>query len=57
MEVPADGLELSGAAMAVVVFKSSFLGRCLPFGPRDGEEGGSFLTIILGLPLLRELLD
>jgi len=43
--------------MAVVVFKSSFLGLCRPFGAMDGEDGGSFLTIIFGLPLLRDLLS
>lgn len=38
--------------MLVVVFKSSFLGLCLVFWLKDGEDGGSFFTIILGLPRL-----
>lgn len=41
--------------MFVVVFRSSLRGLCRPFGPSEGEEGGSFLTMILGLPLLRPL--
>lgn len=55
IDVPTDCLELRGAGMFVVVFKSSLRGRCRAFGPREGEEGGSFFTIILGLPLLRDL--
>lgn len=39
----------------MVVFRSSLRGLCRPFGPSEGEDGGSFLTMILGLPLLREL--
>jgi hypothetical protein len=55
IEAPADGLELSGAGMAVVVFKSSFLGLWRAFGAREGDEGGSFFTIILGFVLVRDL--
>lgn len=55
IEALPDGLELRGAGMAVVVFKSSFLGLCRAFGAREGDEGGSFLTIILGFVLFRDL--
>lgn len=39
----------------MVVFRSSLRGLCRPLGPSEGEEGGSFLTMILGFPLLRDL--
>lgn len=53
----ADGLDESPAG-AIFVERSSFRGRCRePLG-REGEEGGSFFTIILGaLPELRALED
>lgn len=55
IEAPADGLELSGAGTFVVVFKSSFLGLWRAFGAREGEDGGSFFTIIFGFVLFRAL--
>lgn len=54
MLAPAEGLELSGAGTFVVVFKSSRRGRWRPLAASDGEEGGSFFTIIFGFAWLRE---
>ena len=53
----ADGLDESPAgAAAMLVDRSSFRGRCRELFGREGEEGGSFFTIILGaLPELRVL--
>lgn len=53
----ADGREDSPAgAAAMLVERSSFRGRCRELLGRDGEEGGSFFTMILGaLPELRVL--
>jgi hypothetical protein len=55
----AEGLdERPAGAAAMFVERSSFLGRCRELFGRDGDEGGSFLTIILGaLPELRFLRD
>lgn len=55
MDVPAEGLELRGAGMFVVVFKSNFRGLCRACGPVEGDDGGSFFTTIFGLPKFREL--
>ncbi len=35
---------------AVFVFKSSFRGLCRELVGKEGDEGGSFFTIILGAP-------
>lgn len=44
-----EGRELSGAGMEdVFVFRSSLRGRCLELPGNEGDEGGSFLTVILG---------
>lgn len=56
MDVPAEGRELRGAGIFVVVFKSNLRGRCRAFGPIEGEEGGSFFTTIFGFAWFRELL-
>lgn len=40
----------------VLVFKSSLFGRWRVLAWREGEAGGSFLTIILGCPALPRLL-
>ena len=41
-----DGLEvMAGGADILLVFKSSFLGRCFELDCNEGEEGGSFFTI------------
>ena len=37
------------------MFRSSLRGLCLAFGANDGEEGGSFFTMIFGLLVLRIL--
>ena len=53
----ADGLdERPAGAAAIFVERSSLRGRCRELFGRDGDEGGSFLTTILGaLPEPREL--
>ena len=53
----ADGLdERPAGAAAMFVERSSLRGRCRELFGRVGEEGGSFLTTILGaLPEPREL--
>ena len=53
----ADGLdERPAGAAAMFVERSSLRGRCRELFGRDGDEGGSFLTTILGaLPEPREL--
>jgi hypothetical protein len=55
----ADGLDESpvpGVAAAMLVERSSLRGRCRELFGRDGDEGGSFFTTILGaLPELRVL--
>lgn len=55
----ADGLdERPDGAAAMFVDRSSFRGRCRELLGREGEEGGSFFTTILGaLPELRALED
>lgn len=53
IDVPADGRELKGAGMDVlVVVKSSLLGRGREFEVIEGDEGGSFLTITFAFPIL-----
>lgn len=53
----ADGLDESPAgAAAMLVERSSLRGRCRELLGRDGDEGGSFFTMILGaFPELRVL--
>lgn len=51
---PAEGLAVPGLAVDVFLDRSSFRGRWREVG-RSGEEGGSFLTIILGGTPFREL--
>jgi hypothetical protein len=53
----ADGLdERPAGAAAIFVERSSFRGRCRELLGRDGDDGGSFLTTILGaVPELRVL--
>lgn len=52
-----DGRELSDAEMdEVFVFKSSLRGRCLELAcNEEGDEGGSFFTVILGALMLLPL--
>ena len=51
-----EGRELSGAGMVdVFVFRSSLRGLCLEVPGSDGEEGGSFFTIIFGALVLLPL--
>lgn len=54
-----EGRELSGAGIEdVFVFRSSLRGLCLELPGNDGDEGGSFFTMIFGafalLPLSRQ---
>lgn len=53
----ADGLDESPAgAAAMFVERSSFRGRCRELLGKDGDDGDSFFTMILGaLPELRVL--
>lgn len=50
-------LELKGAGIFVVVFRSSFRGRCRALVFAGGEAGGSFFTTIFGFAVLRVLRD
>jgi hypothetical protein len=56
-----EGREFSGAGIEdVFVFRSSLRGLCLEVPGNDGDEGGSFFTMIFGalalLPLSRKAL-